>query len=458
MRAIGIDIGITTISAVVVNMERKNVEIAYTISNDSFLSTEYVWEKIQDPSAIIYKAIKLLEEILERYQDIAVIGLTGQMHGIVYVDECGKHCSPLYTWQDGREDIPYTENIMKQNYNFLKKKSICQMLNDQYGLKTYTGYGLVTHLYQKQAGTIPENARTFCTIGDYLGMRMTGRRIPLLHSSNAASLGFYDVRKRQFQKELLKELGVTVEFLPETVDEFILLGEWKKIPVAVALGDNQASFLGSVKDASNSLLVNMGTGGQISVLSDTYFQTKNVEAYPFTKNGYLLVGGSLCGGKAYAILENFFRQYGEALGVRNMDYYEVMERILQETPRNQEKLQVYTTFSGIRSNPELRGSILNIGEKNFTPAALILGVLEGMTQEIYGIYQEIAGGLQISRTQLIASGNGLRKNWHLQKIMQEIFSMQLKLAPHREEAAYGAGTAGWIAAGGASLKDIIGVN
>ena len=97
MKALGLDIGTTTISAVVVGMEEREILKAYTIPNGSFIETDLPWEKIQDPDKIMQKALGLLEEILQEHQDIGVIGLTGQMHGIVYLDENGKHISPLYT-------------------------------------------------------------------------------------------------------------------------------------------------------------------------------------------------------------------------------------------------------------------------------------------------------------------------------------------------------------------------
>lgn len=43
------------------------------------------------------------------------------------------------------------------------------------------------------------------------------------------------------------------------------------------------------------LLVNMGTGGQISVLSGQYFSGDGIEARPFLNGKYLLAGASLCG-------------------------------------------------------------------------------------------------------------------------------------------------------------------
>lgn len=450
MKALGLDIGTTTISAVVVNMEGREIVKAYTISNGSFIETDLPWEKIQDPDKILEKAMGLLAEILEEHRDIGVIGLTGQMHGIVYLDENGKHISPLYTWQDGRGNIP------AENTSAGDKRSICEIMEEEYGVKAYSGYGLVTHLYNRRNHLVPEGAAKVCTIMDYLGMRLTGRKTPLMHSSNAASLGLYDAKKGCFIAEVLQRAGADASILPEVTDDFAVIGDHRGIPVSVAIGDNQASFLGSVENAADSILVNMGTGGQISVLSETYFTAKGIEARPFVRGYYLLAGSSLCGGRAYALLEHFFRSYAEAAGVSGIDHYGVMGKILDGKSEG-EKLKVNTAFSGTREKPEKRGSVKNIGTENFTPEALIRGVLDGMAEELYKMYGRIEKGLSGARSRMIASGNGIRKNCHLQEIMSERFGMSLELATREEEAAYGASVSGMIAAGKLTLKDAIGV-
>ncbi len=460
MKALGLDIGTTTISAVVVGMEEREILKAYTIPNGSFIETDLPWEKIQDPDKIMQKALGLLEEILQEHQDIGVIGLTGQMHGIVYLDENGKHISPLYTWQDGRGNIPVekilSEDPVPEDALSEAGRSICGILEEEYGVKAHTGYGLVTHLYNCRNNLVPEGAAKVCTIMDYLGMRLTGRRTPLMHSSNAASLGLYDAKKNGFRADILQKAGADADILPEVTDDFISVGSYKGIPVSAAIGDNQASFLGSVENAADSVLVNMGTGGQISILSDTYFTAKGIEARPFVKGHYLLAGSSLCGGRAYALLEHFFRSYAEAAGITGVDHYSVMGKILDEK-NDGEKLKVNTTFSGTREKPEKRGSIKNIGTENFTPKALIGGVLEGMAEELYKMYRKIEKGLAGPKTRMVASGNGIRKNRHLQEVMSEKFGMGLELAKREEEAAYGAAVSGMIAAGELTLKEAIGV-
>lgn len=426
MKTLGIDIGTTTISAVVVDMDTQKVEKSYTISNNSFLATSHVWEKLQNPAVIIAKAKNLVDSILEEYTEIERIGMTGQMHGIVYLDKEGSAISPLYTWQDRRCDEKCFDG-----------KCISQIIEEKTGKTVPTGYGLATHIYNLKVGSVPQNAVQICTIMDYLGMVLTGEKRPLVHSSNAASLGFYDAEAGGFVKEDLERLGVDIGILPTVTEYFTFLGEYRGRLVSVAIGDNQASFLGAVHDMENTVLVNIGTGGQISVLSDHCFMAENIEARPFTKGKYLLAGSSLCGGRAYATLEKFFKIYAQAMGVTETNHYAVMGKLL-ETREETERLIVDTRFSGTRSDPDHRGSIEAISTENFTPAALIYGVLDGMVQELYEMYQIITSETDQKKSKVIASGNGIRKNLWLQKIVNEKFCMQVQLAEYEEEAAVGA--------------------
>ena len=68
------------------------------------------------------------------------------------------------------------------------------------------------------------------------------------------------------------------------------------------------AFLGAAGSENNTLLVNMGTGGQISVLDrSVILRRRESKRVHFFGGKYLLVGASLCGGKAYALLEKFFQ-------------------------------------------------------------------------------------------------------------------------------------------------------
>ena len=436
MKAIGIDIGTTTISGVVLDNkteEKSRTLESKTIENGSFITTANEWEKIQDAELIARKAQGLLDYFLDKYPDVQKIGLTGQMHGIVYIDKDGKCISPLYTWQDARGNLCGENGI-----------SLTEEIQEKCKVKTASGYEMVTHIYNLRHGLISESAVSFCTIMDYFGMHLTGRKTPLVHASNAASFSLFDGRRMCFETEKLKEIGVEEKWLPKVCTEIEELGTYRNCTVTTAIGDNQASFLGAVGNEDNTLLVNMGTGGQISVLSDQYFAENGIEARPFLNGKYLLAGASLCGGKAYALLENFFRKFVKEATGQDEPLYKTLEKLAKAgkgfnagQPEKQ-RLKIETTFDGTRVNPELSGSITNLLSDNFTPEAFTYAVLEGMSRELYEMYQTIRKGTNVKITHMIGSGNGLRKNPVLCQIIEEMFEAKLTLAECEEEAATGA--------------------
>ena len=71
-------------------------------------------------------------------------------------------------------------------------------------------------------------------------------------------------------------------------------------------------------------------------------------------------------------------------------------------------------------------------------AAFVYGTLEGMSRELYQMYQTIQNGTGMQIKRMIGSGNGLRKNPVLCEIVEEMFGAKLVLAECEEEAATGA--------------------
>ena len=112
MKSIGIDIGTTSISLVLAGFPDGTLIQAVTLPNNTFLPSARPWERLQDPAAILAKVYPALEGLLSAWGDVAAIGLTGQMHGILYLDRSGLAVSPLYTWQDGRGNLPDYDNGM----------------------------------------------------------------------------------------------------------------------------------------------------------------------------------------------------------------------------------------------------------------------------------------------------------------------------------------------------------
>ena len=426
MKTLGLDIGTTTVSAAV--FENGRVLDSRTLKNDSFLKDRDCWEKVQDPAYILTTAQKAVLELTSLHPDIAGIGLTGQQHGIVYLDCAGCPVSPLYTWQDGRGSLEYENGETYAGY--LRRITGYENLA--------TGYGLVTHFYNLKNGLVPENAVVFCTIHDYVAMKLAGLSAPLTEPTDAASFGLFDVEHGDYDYAAIENAGIDTALLPKLAPQRILGTGALGIPVCAAIGDNQASFLGATGGKPGSLLVNMGTGGQFSAHTARYLTCPGLETRPFPLGGWLLVGASLCGGRAYALLEGFFRKVVEMqTGTAPENCYEAMRRMVEENALPNDLPLVSPLFQGTRLDPDLRGRIENLSTDNFTPLHLTCGLLQGMAGELHDMYRRYldAGG---STGTLFGSGNGLRKNPALCAAFERLFGQPLTLSSMQEEAACGA--------------------
>lgn len=447
MRAIGIDMGTTTISVLLMDGTNGEVLADKTITHHAFLDSGKAFHKIQDPQKLVELTAQAVKEMSDKFGIVDCIGLTGQMHGVLYVDAEGQAVSPLYTWQDGCGNEKMEDG-----------KTYAQALKENVGTAS-TGFGLTTHFYLQKNGLIPKSAVKMVTISDYVGMRLCGRKDPVIAPDMAASWGCFDLEKNEFLTEKLVAFGVDTSYLPKLEKDHGVMGRMNGVPVITSLGDNQASVLGSVQDLCNTVLVNIGTGSQVSFGTKEYFQSEgSVELRPCTEEAYLMVGSGLCGGRAYAMLEQFYQgvlamQDGEKAG----SLYTAMEKEGREFLAQYGKetaWKIRTTFSGTRSNPEERGSIQGIGVENFTPGAMTVGMLLGILGELHEMYEVMCEKTGTKALKMVGSGNGIRQNALMRELAEEMFGMKLVIPACREEAAYGAALNSLFAAGfTASLEE-----
>lgn len=438
MKAIGLDIGTTSVCGICCDTETGEILQSVTCANDTFIPSVHGWEKVQDSHALIRKIKDVAAQLTESHSDIACIGVTGQMHGILYLDRQGTPVSDLYTWQDGRGDLTYRNG-----------ETYASFLSRQSGYALASGYGAVTHFYNTVNHLIPETAVIFCTIHDLAVMALTGGTRPLLHPSDAASFGFYNLKQNGFDNQAIAACGMDVSFFPEVRDGYILCGKTLSgIPVSAAIGDNQASVIGSVSDLAHSLLVNVGTGSQVSSVIPGYVDSNGMDLRPLTDGLFLLAGSSLCGGRAYAILERFLRETASLVSGQTIESaYPSMDRLMANITPPEQPLRVSTQFSGTRKDPALRGAIQNIGIDNLTMSNLCYGVMTGMATELHDMYVQMQPLLRSLPDKLVGSGNGIRSNAPLARIFTEVFGLPLSIPVHKEEAAFGSALFGMVAAG-----------
>lgn len=414
MYAIGIDIGTTSICGVLIDSHTGEIKKSVTRDSESFIGSNRPWEKIQDVSVIEKKTSAILDELFTcADKDVVSLGISNQMHGILYTDIDGNCISPLYIWQDERGNQPYRDGKTYAQY-----------------LGSFAGYGLVTDFYNRENGIVPCNAAYCCTVGDYIGMKLCSNIKPLMHISNAASFGCFDLKENKFTLDN--------GMLPEVTAEFSVLGEYRGAKVIAAIGDNQASFMGSV--SGDIPLVNVGTGSQVSYLSDEITVGENIESRPYDGKNILVVGCSLCGGRAFALLERFFASVAElATGENFPSLYKQIDKLLET--KISTDMTADSRFCGTRANPDIRGGFFNVSEDNFTPGDMAVSMLYAIANELKSMYGDEKCG------QLVCSGNGIRKNAALQKVVSEVFGAEIKIPQHLEEASFGVALASLTAAG-----------
>lgn len=436
MRTIGLDLGTTSLSAVVIDHQTGRMLKALNVPNTAQIADAQKWMSLQDPACIAQTAAAMVESLKKEFGPVCAIGIDGQMHGMLYLDAQGVPLSPLFTWQDSRGDQPYQEGTYASRLSALT------------GYSMNTGFGLTTHFWHVVNNQVPKEAAVLCTIFDYVGMCLTGRTRPLMHTSGAASFGLWDHAQNRWDAQALSRAGIDASILPETTDGFALLGVDKDgIPVSCAIGDNQASFIGSIRNMEDSVLVNMGTGGQVSMMTSVQALTKDLERRPLADGSSILVGSSLCGGRSYALLEGFVRSCASLCGCASHSAYDQLNSIAMESLERSDLMHVDTRFSGTRHQPEVRASISGINVNNFHIQALLGGTLMGMAAELKDMYDHMIASGAKPASLLVGSGNAIRRSPALKRAFEKTFGLPMQIPAHQEEAAFGAALFGMTAAG-----------
>ena len=452
--ALGLDLGTTTITALAVDTDTGQVTACATRANRADATTAQDRARARsewDPFHIVVEALVCLDRLadhLGRSHQIVGLGVTGQQHGVLLVGRDGRPVSPLINWQDRRGEEPFPGG--GGTYVEEARRRVGWWAAARTGCRLATGYMAVTLFWLARQGLLPEGVKA-CFLMDHITARLTDNTDPFTDPTCAASSGVFDLERGDWAFDLIDELELPRGLFPPVrpsgryaglsiSDISVKLGLPEGLPVYGGIGDNQASFLGTVADRSNSVLVNVGTGGQVAVWSPRFAHDDFVETRPFPGEGYLLVSAGLSGGAAYAQLERFFRSVAMDLtGVSETgDIYTAMNRLAEGAPAGCDGLLCEPYFGGTRAEPWRRASWSNVSGNNFTPGHLARSLLEGMARTFAASRDRIVGLSCQSPKLLIGAGNGIRSNPLLARIIAGAFGMPMHTPAHREEAAYGA--------------------
>jgi sedoheptulokinase len=474
---LGIDLGSTTLSAVVVDTSAREIAAQQTIPNEAEVTSPADCARGRsewDIARMVEAAIGLIREVAAGRR-LDGLGVTGQQHGMVLLDAAHEPCAPFIGWQDQRcleprpDGRPTIRHMLDRGGELFRRS----------GCVPATGYMASTLVWLAEQGQLPPGAAA-CFAPDYLVGRLCAQP-PVTDPTLAASAGVFDVAAGEWNAELIAALGLSVSRFPPVrppctragalCAEAAALTELPSgLPVAVPCGDNQASFAGSVADYARSVLVNIGTGGQTSVYVPRPLFVEGLDLRPFLQGGFLLVGAGLAGGRSYRILRDFIREVGETFfdcrgapmcapnppgadtRVRPYngqlpDLYDRLTALAAQAPPGADGLTCEPIFAGTRHDPARRAIWRGMSEANFRPGHMARALLEGLAEQYRLLYARMLESGARARQRLIGSGNGIRKNALLRDILAATLDLPLQTPTHTEEAAVGAALTAAVAVG-----------
>lgn len=432
---LGIDIGTTKVAAVIAD---EAGTLACIASSDHHAGISAPAGRAeQDPEALIEAAWRAVRELpAESRGQVSAVGLTGQMHGVLLLDSTGRSVSPLVTWQDQR----------CQENGFLSE------LVGRTGRPLCTGFGCATLAWSAARRSLAAGAASACTIHDYAVARLCGQARPLTDPTDAASWGLFDLRTLAWDQAAIKAAGIAPGLLPEVRPSSSLagavcdrmaqeLGLAPGIPVAVALGDNQASLLATLRDPLREIAITIGTGAQVSAILppgeaiEDPCAGRPYEYRPYPGGRYLVTAAALSGGSAWVWLARTVASWMNDLGLPAMTEDALYARLNTLGLAAVDGPLVSPHFLGERHAPSLRGSIAQLG-----PDALLLGqIARGLARGMVTNLRDMLCPRALeNRSRVIGSGNALRRNPLLQRMVKEVFRLPLVMPDVHEEAALGA--------------------
>ncbi len=478
-RYLAIDLGSTSLTALALDTERRAsvaVESAANRRETTSPADRRRGRSEWDLDGMVADAVSLARRVVERAGGGGFdgIGVTGQQHGCQVLDADGRPAGPLLSWQDRRAAEPsgggagaptYIDLVAERGGARREGRSLPRFERTGCPLDPKHTAALLFRL--RADGALADGARA-STAPDYLVRRLTGGT-HALDPTIAHGWGVYDVFVGDWDREVVAALGLGESLLPPLAGAARVAGPLAApvasrialpsgTPVAVASGDHQCSFAGSVARHAESVAVNVGTGGQMSVFVEEPVDPGWLELRPFMQTGYLLAAVGRVGGRNFRYLREFVTQ-AATLGAAATDaaapapgadpdtVYARLVAAAEAGGRDAGGVRCVPLFDGTPADTEERARFMGLTAANFTPGNLARALLNGIARELHDAYSEAVALGAKERTILVGSGNGLRLNPVLRGELARLFGRRPVIGTVREEAAVGAALCAAVAAG-----------
>src|ERR1700678_3136924 len=395
MYLLGIDIGTGGTRALII--DAKGVVVASaTEDHQPFASPQIGWAE-QNPSdwwrACGIAVRKALANGNLRGEQIACVGLSGQMHGAVLLDEQNRVVRPALIWCDVRTE--------KQSQELTAKMGAEKLINLTCN-PALTNFTLTKCLWVRE--NEPENwsrVRSLMLPKDYVRLQLTGERATDMADASGTLL--LDVAHRRWSKEMLQLVQMDESLLPALYESPDICGQvseagaaatglQKGTPVVAGAGDQAAGSTGIGVNAPGAVSATIGTSGVVLAATDHPALDPGGRLHTFchaAPGRWLVMGVTQAAGLS---LRWFRDQFGSTNG--SVESYESLVAEAAKAPAGCDGLLWAPYLMGERTpylDPEARGMLVGLTASH-TRAHLIRAILEGVAfslKDTFTIFQEI---------------------------------------------------------------------
>ena len=365
-------------------------------------------------------------------RDVAGIGLSGQMHGLVALDERDSVLRPAILWNDQRTARECEE---------IERRIGLRRLVELTGNRALTGFTAPKLLWVRnhEPGVYARIAHVLLP-KDYVRLRLAGERA--IDVADASGTLLFDVAARSWSDPVLAALDVPREWLPPALESPAISGRsGEGTPVAAGAGDQAAGALGVGVDGPGPVSIVLGTSGVVFAALPAYAADREARVHAFchaVPGGWHAMGVMLSAAGSLAWLQG---AVAPRMGFDNL----VVAAEAWEP--GAEGLAFLPYLAGERTphaDPEARGAFVGLSLRH-DRGALVRAVLEGVA---YGLRDslELLAGLGVRPEVGRVSGGGARSDLWL-RIVASVLGIPLERTAVEEGAAYGAALLGGVTGG-----------
>ena len=424
---IGLDVGTTGLKALAVAPDGEvlgRAEPAYGLS-----TPKPGWSE-QDPEDWWRACREALDGL--GIGEVAGIGLSGQMHGLVLLDERDEVLRPAILWNDQRtarecEEIEATIGLDR--------------LIELTGNRALTGFTAPKLLWvRRHEPEIYERIARVMLPKDYVRLRLTGE-----HATDAADASgtlLFDVGGRRWSREVLDALEIPEEWLPGVLESPQESGRTPDgVPVAAGAGDQAAGALGVGVDRPGPVSVVLGTSGVVFAALPGYESDRRARVHVFC---HAVPGGWHAMGVMLSAAGSF-RWFRDAAGAG--EEWDALTREAAAAPPGADGLLFLPYLAGERTphaDPDARGAWVGLTDRHgrgHLARSVLEGVAHGLRDSL-DLLRDVGVDAQVGR----ASGGGARSELWL-RIVASALDLPLERVRVEEGAAYGAALLGGVAGG-----------